>query len=97
MVGSCVNLLPDALPMVLPARVTVSEYPEGTASIFPPMYLKSHVPKYDPLPDAVPIMSIGRYGTLIRNARPSDDAIVAMLGAAKNIVHLALQDLGPVW
>ena len=42
------------------------------------------------------MITMGRFGTLLRRARPSDDAIWAMLGAAQTIIRLALQDLGPV-
>jgi phosphatidylserine/phosphatidylglycerophosphate/cardiolipin synthase-like enzyme len=80
-IGSCVDQMPDAMPLVLQSRVTVSEYPSGV-TIFPPMYN--------------PVITMGRYGAVMRHHKPSDDAIVAMLQSAKKIVRLALQDLGPV-
>lgn len=88
-------MMPDALPMVLKSRVTVSEYPEGIADIFPPMYNKDLVGEVERPEDSVPIISMGRYGSLFRFHKPSDDAIVAMIDSAKKIVRLALQDLGP--
>jgi len=39
---------------------------------------------------------MGRYGAILATARPSDDAIVAMLDSAQQVVHMALQDLGPI-
>lgn len=97
-VGCVVDRLPDALPMILQSRVTVSEYPEGIAPIFPPMYNRNRIPKTvrDDVPGSVPLISIGRYGAVMRRHKPADDAIEAMLDSAKFIVRLALQDLGPV-
>lgn len=92
----------DALDVPRRARVTVSEFPRSNAAEFPPRYhqkkqlmrrsenLRDHDPKY------VPVITMGRYGMLLKKARPSDDGIVAMLGAAKHSLRLALQDLGPV-
>lgn len=90
--------LPDALEVPRRARVTVSDYPEGSASEFPPYYKEKKRllgrraldPKY------VPVLTIGRYGVILKKARPSDDAIVAMIDAAQTIIRLSLQDLGPV-
>lgn len=95
-VGFFVSRLPDNLPMLLQTRVTVSEFPEGVADEFPPMYEKSLVPFYNNMDCHVPIISMGRYGSLYYFARPSDDAIIAMLASAKTVMHLALQDLGPI-
>ncbi|CAB9524913.1 Inherit from NOG: PLDc [Seminavis robusta] len=101
-IGSCVDRMPDAMPMFLQSRVTVSEYPEGVADIFPPMYNRALVlgqqpqqPHVDP-EGTIPVISMGRYGAVMRRHKPSDDAIVAMLESAHKIVRLALQDLGPV-
>jgi len=44
----------------------------------------------------LPIITIGRHGTLVDEDRPSDDAFVAMIDAAQTVIHMALQDLGPV-
>jgi len=43
----------------------------------------------------VPMITMGRLGSMIYKARPADDAIIAMFNASKNIIHMALQDLGP--
>jgi hypothetical protein len=95
-IGSCVDMMPDALPMVLQSRVTVSEYPEGVADIFPPMYTKAVVGEQERPEGSIPIISMGRYGALFRLHKPSDDAIVAMIDSAQKVVRCALQDLGPV-
>lgn len=42
------------------------------------------------------MISMGRYGSMERNARVSDEAFVAMFDAAKTSMHFALQDLGPI-
>lgn len=42
------------------------------------------------------MITMGRYGDMIKNARPSDEAFVAMFDSAKKVIHLALQDLGPI-
>jgi len=44
----------------------------------------------------VPLISIGRQGTIVRKSRPSDDAILAMINSSKKIIRMTLQDLGPV-
>lgn len=44
----------------------------------------------------VPLISIGRQGTVIFRSRPSDDAILAMINSSEKIIRLVLQDLGPV-
>mmetsp|Transcript_16631 Transcript_16631/g.27566 ORF Transcript_16631/g.27566 Transcript_16631/m.27566 type:complete len:580 (+) Transcript_16631:78-1817(+) len=97
--GYFIDKLPDSLPMALKSRVTVSEFPPNLASEYPPVYRKALVPKIMPLRSElqVPIISMGRYGKLTRfGQRPSDDGILAMLGSAKTIIRLAVQDLGPV-
>lgn len=95
--GKFVDMMPDNLPIVIRSRVTVSEWPTGVSPVFPPRYRKNLVPKvrHDDEQD-VPIITMGRYGTILPFARPSDDAFWAMLESAQTIVRLALQDLGPV-
>jgi phosphatidylserine/phosphatidylglycerophosphate/cardiolipin synthase-like enzyme len=88
--------MPDSLPVFLQARVTVSEYPEGVAPVFPPLYTSALVAPLPPRDKGIPIITLGRYGAVMRRHKPSDDAIVAMLLSARSIVRLALQDLGPV-
>ena len=41
-----------------------------------------------------PIVAVGRLGAT--GEEPSDDAIVAMIGASKSSVHLSQQDIGPL-
>ena len=90
------DTLPDGLPLVAKTRVTVSEFPKGKATEFPPFYKKRLVPRREPLQDDIPMLSMGRYGSVLSYYRPSDDAILAMLDSAKTIIRLGLQDLGPV-
>jgi len=94
--GQFVDKLPDDMILLAKTRVTISEFPRRVASEFAPMYEKQLVPKYEPLSDAVPLISLGRIGTILKHARPSDDAFMAMFGAAKHSIRMALQDIGPV-
>jgi len=100
----------DSIDVPRKARVTVSEFPEGSAAEFPPLYnpknsrlqevrivrgpQRSNIPKDSD--EFVPVITLGRYGTLLKNARPSDDAFVAIFDSAKTIIRCALQDLGPL-
>lgn len=99
----------DSLDVPRVARVTVSEWPESSAAEFPPFYTikklrsgrLSRGPsgfKTDPEIDDffVPVITLGRYGTILKKARPSDDAFVAMFDSAQTIIRCALQDLGPI-
>lgn len=94
--GQCAENLPDSMPLVWKNRVIVSEYPRDQASEFPPAFYRSLVPFYEKEEDYVPIISMGRSGTLVYRDRPSDDAFIAMIDSAQKIVRLTLQDLGPV-
>jgi phosphatidylserine/phosphatidylglycerophosphate/cardiolipin synthase-like enzyme len=94
--GSIIENLPDNMLIVARSRVAVSEFPKGQATEFPPYYKKSFVTKREPGPNEVPILTMGRYGTVLQHYRPSDDAFLAMFDAARHIIRLALQDLGPV-
>ncbi|KAL3794545.1 hypothetical protein HJC23_008001 [Cyclotella cryptica] len=99
-VGSVVDAMPDYLPIATKTRVTVSEYPEGVASVFPPHFNKDIVAGTSNESRSnekdVPLISIGRQGTIVRKSRPSDDAILAMINSSKKIIRMTLQDLGPV-
>jgi phosphatidylserine/phosphatidylglycerophosphate/cardiolipin synthase-like enzyme len=98
--GRIIDALPDYLPIVSKTRVTVSEYPDDKAATFPPVYYKKLMPKQPGdgrfLEDDLPMITMGRYGTLLWRDRPSDAAIVAMLDSANHVIHMVLQDLGPV-
>jgi hypothetical protein len=94
--GQCVDKMPDCMPMATKTRVTVSEFPRHQTSEFPPKYRKALVPKRETVDNDVPIVTLGRYGGILYRARPSDDAIWAMLGSAQHVIRMALQDLGPV-
>lgn len=95
--------IPDAVDIPRRARVTISEFPEQTTkgAEFPPKYHEKKIvmrrgleKKMDP--DYVPVITMGRYGCLLKKARPSDDAFEAMFKSAKKVIRLALQDIGPV-
>jgi phosphatidylserine/phosphatidylglycerophosphate/cardiolipin synthase-like enzyme len=84
------------MPLMAKSRVTVSEFPRGQATEFPPYYKKRLTPMRAIGADEVPMISMGRYGSVLRYYRPSDDAFLAMFDSAKRVIRLAVQDLGPV-
>jgi hypothetical protein len=95
--------IPDGWEVPRRARVTVSDYPEKTTAEFAPYYkekrkqlMRGQKPAFVKDPDYVPVITLGRYGTLLKKARPSDDAFVAMILSAQHIIRMSLQDLGPV-
>jgi hypothetical protein len=96
--------IPDAFDIPRRARVTVSEFPGSTTAEFPPFYRakkKSHRMHSQAAlniaeGEFVPVITMGRYGQILKKARPSDAAIVAMVDSAQTIIRLALQDVGPV-
>jgi len=95
--GSIGDRMPDHMPQVSKVRVTISEWPKGEASEHAPDYRKKFVKRLaEPVEDAVPIITMGRFGALTDKDRPSDDAFLAMLNSAQTVIRLALQDLGPV-
>jgi phosphatidylserine/phosphatidylglycerophosphate/cardiolipin synthase-like enzyme len=44
----------------------------------------------------VPVITLGRYGSMVPHARPSDQAFIAMFDAAQHVIRFLLQDVGPV-
>jgi len=94
-IGFIVNHLPDQLELALRTRVTVSEWPKNKVSEFPPMFNKAVVAANTGA-TGVPLISIGRQGSIVFRSRPSDDAILAMINSSQTIIRLVLQDLGPV-
>jgi hypothetical protein len=99
--------IPDALDVPRRARVTVSEFPTSTTAEFPPFYRAKKKPKRMLRGPAighfanreqpfVPVITMGRYGQIVKKARPSDDAFVALIDSAQTIIRFALQDIGPV-
>jgi hypothetical protein len=92
--------IPDALDVPRRSRVTISEFPESTAAEFPPYWkeVKTIMGRRPGEQDSgyIPVITMGRYGVILKKARPSDDAFVAMIDSAQHIIHMALQDLGPV-
>lgn len=94
-IGKVVSHLPDGVPTPLQTRVTVSQWPEDIDE-FAPEYAKDCVPHVGIVDRHVPIITMGRFGAMLRKDRPSDDAFVAMFDSAQKIIHMALQDLGPI-
>lgn len=100
--GTIGSRMPDSMPQAAKVRVIVSEWPRGVASEHPPKFTNGKVASVEAnsynktLEETVPIITMGRYGCLLPKDRPSDDAFLAMLGSAQRVIHLALQDLGPV-
>ncbi|KAL7434080.1 hypothetical protein ACHAXM_003909 [Skeletonema potamos] len=99
-IGYFVDKMPDAMPTVLKTRVTVSEWPRGVANTFPPMFTKQEVAKVvnssTKLDKGVPMITVGRLGTIVHRHRSADDAIVAMINSSQKVIRLVLQDIGPV-
>lgn len=83
--------------IVLPwtVRVSLAWWPPRKRVSFPPQYTRHLVPRREEPERGHPIISLGRYGMLQLTHRPSDDAFLAMLGASKTVIRMALQDLGP--
>jgi len=96
MVGKVVNKIPDNWVVVAQTRVTISAFPKGVASTFAPSFRLELLPRRERLENAIPMISIGRYGSIVWKLRPADDAMLAMLNASRTVIHMALQDLGPV-
>ncbi|KAG7370651.1 C2 domain containing protein [Nitzschia inconspicua] len=99
--GTLGSRMPDSMPQVAKVRVIVSEWPRKIAKEHPPKFTISRVQsvhkRVEQLTGTIPVITMGRYGCLTPpQDRPSDRAFLAMLGSAKKIIHLALQDLGPV-
>mmetsp|Transcript_6969 Transcript_6969/g.15906 ORF Transcript_6969/g.15906 Transcript_6969/m.15906 type:complete len:358 (+) Transcript_6969:173-1246(+) len=88
-IGCVVDAMPDYLPLVLRTRVTVSEWPKDGVPDFPPQFTKSYIANtlhQSRLADKstdVPLISIGRQGSLVFRSRPSDDAILAMINSSQ--------------
>jgi len=97
--GFIIDKLPDALPLLKRTRVTVSEWPESIAEVFPPQFLFANnrvAHSLPQLPNNTPLISIGCQGSMVSRSRPSDDAILAMIHASRSIIRLVIQDLGPI-
>ena len=87
----------DGAVVLKRSRVTISAFP-AEAEEFAPYYSgKNHrSPRLEFDDSYVPVITMGRYGTILKKARPSDDAFVAMFNSAEKIIRCALQDIGPV-
>jgi len=91
------KIYPDDWLLPSVTRVTISEWPKSKSSVYAPLFEKDTIPTS--LPDSedivVPILSLGRYGNIVDDARPSDDSFIAMFNAATSSIKFILQDLGP--
>lgn len=100
--GKIINTLPDNMPLLKRTRVTVSEWPRGKASVFPPSFTRALVmnsPHQELIADKsqdIKLITIGRQGSLVFLSRPADTAILAMMNSSKRVLRLVLQDLGPI-
>lgn len=94
--------IPDGWEVPRRARVAVSEFPTQTTAEFAPHYKQKRTQlvrgsrRLQEDPDQVPIITMGRYGCLLKQSRPSDDAFVAMISSAQQVIRMSLQDLGPM-
>jgi len=95
-IGQMLENMPDFLPLASKTRVIISEYPKDTATEFAPYYDRSLVSEHSTPEGSVPVISIGRQGTLTDTDRPADDAIIAMIESSKTIIKMSLQDVGPI-
>lgn len=92
----------DVIPKVRTVNTSIFSWPPILAPRRPPMYKANSQPwdiPYALLKGDIPMLSIGRYGSLHKNvhcANPSDSAIAAMLCSAKQSIKMSLQDLGPI-
>ena len=84
------------MPVIWQNRVIVSEWPIKKAPEFPPVYNSDITPRYEKPENSVPVISLGRLGTITISHRPADDAFIAMFDASQKVIRLSLQDLGPV-
>lgn len=94
--GQVIAMMSDKIPLPYTNRVTVSEYPEDEVGEFPLEYEKDYTPRWPPVEGAVPMITMGRYGALLAEARPSDDAFIQMFRSAKQTIKMSLQDIGPI-
>ena len=95
-IGQLAEKIPDSMPVIWQNRVIVSEWPIKVASEFPPVYDCDFAPRYEKPENSVPVIAVGRLGTMTISHRPADDAFVAMIDASQNVIRMSLQDLGPV-
>lgn len=109
--GKFVEKMPGGLLLPTMNRIVSSKYPKRVPD-FPPSFAskKGSIAKEQRRTESrdnenhIPVITIGRNpalcygvsGTFLRKARPSDAAIVAMIGSAKKSVRMILQDFGPM-
>jgi hypothetical protein len=88
--------IPDAFDVPRRARVTVSEFPGSTTAEFPPFYQSkkkiyrkfcSQAALTNETREFVPVITMGRYGQILKKDRPSDAAIVALIDSAQTIIR----------
>jgi len=96
--GWLINKVSDGWLVPTVIRVTISEWPDR-ATTFAPNFEREHFPTIqgEGSVDAIPLLALGRYGTMIgEDARSSDDAFITMFDSAKKSIRLLLQDIGPL-
>jgi len=101
--GQIAEKFPDSYPTTWKTRVIVSEFPVSIAKEFPDIYTQKCVPSYEEIEGICPVIAVGRLGavtkivdTNLRQNRPSDYALVAMINSAMRSIKMVLQDLGPI-
>lgn len=95
-IGGILEKFPQSLPLLSKNRVNISEYPKTIANEFPPIFQKEFISRYEKGNYHIPLISLGRSGTMLFKKRASDDAFIAMIDAAKSVIHMAIQDFGPM-
>lgn len=84
---------------LLKTCVSMSCFPKQQAAPYPPPYTRDRMSSCDTGLKHNPkahILTIGKCGPLAATtARPSNDAILALLGSAEKSIKLAIQDIGP--
>uniref|UniRef100_A0A7S1BU82 PLD phosphodiesterase domain-containing protein n=1 Tax=Corethron hystrix TaxID=216773 RepID=A0A7S1BU82_9STRA len=95
-VGYLLKKIPSNWEVVTQTRVVISSFPKGVAHKFAPSFKIGSLPYRERLEGSIPMISIGRYGSIVWKLRAADDAILAMLNASQTIIRIAVQDFGPV-
>jgi len=96
-IGCIIDKLNDSWLVPTITRVTISEWPKQ-AGTYAPLFKKDILPQDSRTPgeNTVPVLALGRYGSIVDDARSSDAAFIAMFHAARKSIRFLLQDFGPV-
>lgn len=99
--GRIVECFPDWMPMATLSHVAVSSFPvNGKTETFPPQYDKGRY-TWNGGREHLPMITMGRYGHISQGLctgkyEAPEDAFTAMFDAAKQVIRVAQQDIGPV-